>query len=180
MRSLGKYLTLLALGITVLITGACSIFLGNYPQALSKGFPLSLKWSITLDDPITALSQTGDGILIVRTTNSVRAFDVVQRNELWRLPLTRQVDPDAAMVQNHTVYIADSKLLRAINLNQGSVLWEQALSKADARVVNVSDDLVIVDQPSDRLNVYNAQSGKLLCMFSRVEGMCPLTHPKVR
>jgi outer membrane protein assembly factor BamB len=168
-----NFCILIILWIICFAIGACSQNSTYPPLSLQGENLLSLKWSHQLTDTITDLSGTDLNSILAQTTNTLYSLDPVTGEEQWKLTLSNQLTLSPAIAVGDHIYITDNKFLYALNQRNGYIIWRQPMSVPNAWVVSGSENLVIVNQPSESINVYDSRTGSLL--WDKLTGRGPVT-----
>ncbi len=134
-----------------------------FPQFRAINFPLKTSWSQKLSNAIVDISTSNDNsIILARTKYRLYALQAVNGKVAWSFTLANQVDHSPARSIGKTVYVTDSKFLYAISINDGSEIWRQPLPESGGRLVDLSENLILVNQTSYDIRGYDTLTGQLL------------------
>lgn len=126
-------------------------------------FPLKNSWSQKLSNEIVDISTSNDNsVIFARTKYMLYGIQAVNGKIIWSFPLVNQVNHSPARSIGKMVYVTDSKFLYAIRINDGSEMWKQPLPESGGRLVDLSENLILVNQTSYDIRAYDTQSGQLL------------------
>ena len=113
----------------------------------------------------------GDNKLFVGSYDSkeIRAFSIDDGSELWRIQFENQGVSSSIVYNNEILYVVTNNFdaltgtLRAINANNGEILWEVSdIGNAEAGSPIVYDQLVVIGSASKPvLKAYDKNSGEL-------------------
>ena len=161
---------LLFLTIIVFLITACQ----EDTTLQQDGFPLVEHWAFNVKNKVVEISASGSDVIFARTSQALYALTSDGGELLWEFPLEKQVITFPAIAFSERVYIADSKNLYALDIFTGELIWQQSLTEADGgRIVAVSNDVIVVNQPSYDLRVYNVTNGQFLWHTSTSRGITP-------
>lgn len=149
--------------IILFIVLVCLLKFRNTMPVAGENLDLRENWHIKLNRDVTEISKSGNNsVLFVRTSNKLYAFDANSAKEIWAVDVKSQIEPSVPVENNDIVYIVDGLALRALDIEKGREIWRQSLSDAGARIVDVSDDVVIINQVSYAIETYRSLTGELL------------------
>lgn len=155
--------------IVVFLLVVMYFILNNFLLPISFGgqpFPLEQKWMISLNsgsifDSVVELSKAGDGVLLAKTKEGIYALQENSGAVMWFFRLKNQLQPRPAMAFDGIVYTSDSKHLSAISQKDGKLIWEQAVGNTNW-IVDVSKDMVLVNEVANDIVSFDAKTGNLL------------------
>lgn len=163
---IGLCLILVFIGLRILDSNLLALF-----STQNKSFPLEEKWSLDLPENIQEISNPNGSLVIARGTYTLFAIDIKKGTVLWKFRLHQQVGKSPALIQNGTVFVADSSNVYAINAETGKGKWEQLLTeKGGGDVRAVSKSIVVVNQIGYDIRVYDSDTGKFLWRISTGRG----------
>jgi outer membrane protein assembly factor BamB len=146
-----------------LLFQACNLTNTSYPRVIdSQGFPLALISSHNFREAIISISSSDKDFYFIRTNNALFAIKLGLQDELWKFPLSSQLEPSSVLSSNNKVYAIGNNKLYALNENTGQILWEQPMQANDAWLVSASNNLVLINLPSTSIVAYKAENGSLL------------------
>ncbi|MBK9925274.1 MAG: PQQ-like beta-propeller repeat protein [Anaerolineales bacterium] len=155
--------------IVVFLFAAMYFAVNNFLTPINLGaqpFPLTKKWAVSLNsgsifDSIVELSKTGDGVLLAKTKEGIYALQENSGAVMWFFGLKNQLQPRPAIAFDGIIYTSDSKYLLAISQKDGKLIWEQAVGSANW-IVDVSKDMVLVNEVANDIVSFDAKTGNLL------------------
>ncbi len=125
-------------------------------------FPLTEKLRLCVGDKIKEISTDGNEKIFVKTNKELSAYDLTSGDLIWSAPLKKQVESFPAIAVGERVFVSEDENLWAFDLKTGSVLWKFPLEGTRARILDASDQFVLLNYISDRVFVFDAMSGKKL------------------
>ena len=138
-------------------------FLNGFIYPRTKDLSMTKKWETKLDNTVQEISTTADkSLILVRTNSAIRALSAATSEIVWEFDLAPQVELSPAISANRTVFIADSRTLWALGQEDGKIIWSQELPETRGWVTDASSEVVLVNQRSNDVRAYNAETGKLL------------------
>lgn len=133
-------------------------------QLNAEDFPLEKLWSQSLSGAVVDISVSSDNSKIFALTDSaLYAILPTNGNIIWSSPLSWQVDRSPALSTTEMVFITDNHSIQALNIYDGSMIWRQPLPESGSgRLVDLSGNLVLVNQTSYDIRAYDTPSGQFL------------------
>lgn len=156
---------LVAIEIVFIIIFATLSYIYNQitPRTLGQSaFPLKEKWSLCVGENIRDISTNRNGIILVKTNESLSAYNEDRGILMWKSPINSQTESFPPIVADERVFVSDSEYLWAFELETGEVLWKAPLDSTDTWVPFASDKFVLLNSISNRIDVYDTASGKKL------------------
>ncbi len=129
---------------------------------LSDGFPLKQIWETRLKDKIEHLSISDDGFVFVRTKRTLTCLSADTGEVQWTFGISKQIISSPAVIHDRGVYLADGKMIWALDPKNGNPFWRKPLEDSAAWVTDVDDKSLLVNMPSDEARAYTTADGELL------------------
>jgi outer membrane protein assembly factor BamB len=156
-----RYIALIIVAFCVVIVSSLLYLSSIFPFS-DNNFPLHEKWSRQLGEGITDISVSQTGIALVNATDRIVALEIDQGGLLWSKQFNVQLKPFPISIQNDALYFVDTDSLQAFDLETGIRLWHQRLQNSHARILDVSDNYLVVDFLSTSINTYDTRTGAFL------------------
>lgn len=154
----------------------CAFLLGYHLLATKVGisvsygdFPLTRIWKTSFGERVAQLTISPDGSVIVRTAYTLASLDARSGALLWKMPMRSGFSPRAAIIDGTDVFVANDKVMYAINIKNGQVLWQSAVANrnnSEAIVQAASSCCVLISTLKQKLIAYNRNTGKEMVILA--------------
>ncbi len=141
----------------------CLIFIFEEQDSLQpSNFPLRQNWTAKLNARILNISVSPHGNIIVQTSSMLYSLDAKTGETLWKYDLSWQGSAKSPCFNNNAVYLVNHGLLLSINEQSGRLMWKQPLPRTNEWVTDASEKVVLVNQVSEYIVAFDANTGKYL------------------
>jgi len=120
------------------------------------------EWNLCVDEKILEISTDGNGMILTKTSKALSAYDQNEGSLVWMVSIEDQSESFPSIIAGERVFVSDKDQLWAFELKTGKELWKSSLSSADTWVPAASNKYVLLNSISDRIDVYDAESGTKL------------------
>lgn len=133
------------------------------PRQISRNaFPLKKERSFCVGANILDISTNTNGIILVKTKNTLSAYNQDSKSLKWMMPIKSQRDSYPSVATKNRVFVSDYEKLWSFNLTNGKPFWNVDIDNTDTWIPNASTEFVLLNSISNHIDVYNAISGEKL------------------
>ena len=159
-KSMKQYLAWASVIILVLAVGGYITVVSIFP-IVGSGFSPHNTWTQpTKGENIRCMSVSQDGIILFNTRQALTALKAETGMPLWSVNDLADECPELAL--GDAFITLSEQSLSKIETKTGRTLWQQALYNSSAKIRAVSENYVVVNYASYRIDVYDTESGLLL------------------
>lgn len=139
----------------------------------TNDFPLEKQWSYCVGEKIRELSAGGDNTILVKTDNSMSAYALETAQLVWTTSIKKQVQSFPPVAADERVFVSDNEQLFAFDLITGGLLWKVSLDGRSTWIPAATDRFVLLNTVSDRIRVFEADTGTQVLEFPAGRGFTP-------
>lgn len=147
----------LLIGVLGTYVGQLTIFPFVYDRTL-----LTTLWSRQLKRTIQDISVVQNQSIIAVMSDSVASLNLETGKLNWVSQLPSKSLPYPASIGNSTAFILTTDSIMALDIHDGTILWQQPSYSSHAKILGVNDKIIIVNYLSNSIKAYAVASGKLL------------------
>lgn len=148
----------------ILITNSIVVYVGYsaiFPFKYTTA-PVNQSWTIHLTKTVQGISLVQNNMILAVMASSVEAINVETGKSIWIFHLSSSSLPYPAFVKNNTAFLITENSLVALNTQDGKLLWQQSCECLYSKILDVSDEYILVNSQSYRLYAYGAETGAQL------------------
>lgn len=135
-------------------------------QSMQGDFNLQKKWVYKADNRIATVAISEDGMIFIRTPDSLTSIDAENGSEIWKTPFTStSVNPNSGRVYESEIFVSNNKTLLALDKNSGVVLWTSTVKNRaglDTAIQDVSICCVLLKTLKGAYTAFDRRTGRQL------------------
>jgi outer membrane protein assembly factor BamB len=159
-KSMKQYLVWASVIILVLAVGGYITVLSIFP-IVDSGFSLHNTWAQPAKGKgIRCMSVSQDGIILFNTQQALNALQAKTGTVLWSNDDLADGCPELA-IHDAFITLSDHSLAR-VEAKTGVIQWQQPVENSSVKIQTSSEKYVVLNYASDRIDVYDTESGLLL------------------